>query len=400
MNEIPGQSEEQRMEYRYTLCALENWRTLLRPEGFLTDIALVYPEDKPTVKNSEAGVNALCAAAAMGNVGLVLRFLEKGVEMNVVDGYFRTPFEQACKNGHYETAHLLLERGADFNLGMGRRGGPLNVNRGPLFLACLHGHTDIVRLILEPKYGLHPRTSIIRSAILPAIQGGHLDLVQLLMQLPSKGDKSLASIGDMMLTEAVRYSQAHVVRWLLENGVHPNNENEWQRVWNRQPSILQEAALRGRVEIVRLLLQAGANRFVPALTYAARNNHVEVAQALLDTLGEEKDRLAMVHGRQPFESKAANATEQTPLLQAVKNRHLSMVRWLLERGCEVDFMVVERVFDGDYEILRLLLGAEKKYQFETGSANMLRMAMARRNYRNVDLLREVRGTHHMSLVVC
>jgi ankyrin repeat protein len=211
------------------------------------------------------------------------------------------------------------------------------------------------------------------------------------MQLPSREDTSLKTNGDAMLTEAVRHSRESVVRWLLENGVHPNNEKEWQRVWNHQPSILQVAALRGRVSIVRLLLQAGANRFVAALTFAAQNNHVDVAQVLLDSANTEQDCLSMVHGRHPFESKAEELTEQTPLLQAVKNGSLSMVRWLLERRVHVDFQVVQSVKNDDYEILKLLLKAKKSYHFNSASGWMLERAKERGDWRIVELLMEARA---------
>jgi ankyrin repeat protein len=333
----------------------------------------------------------------MGNAGLVQWLLDKRADPNIHDGYFRPPLEQACKNGHYDTVHLLLEKGAHINLGYER---PRDAAvKGPIFLACLHGHQDIVRLLMEPKYRLSPRLSILKSAIIPAIQGGHVELVQWLMQLPSREDTSLKTNGDAMLTEAVRHSRESVAGWLLENGIHPNNEKEWQRVWNHQPSILQIAALRGRVPIVCLLLQAGANRFVAALTFAARNNHVDVAQVLLESANTEQDCLSMVHGRHPFESKAEELTEHTPLLQAVKKGSLSMVRWLLERRVHVNFVVVQSVKNDDYEILKLLLKAKKSYHFNPASEWMLGRAKERGDWRTLELLMEVRAPSSEGLLM-
>lgn len=396
MHEYPGQTDEQRLEYRYALCALENWRSCLRPEGFLTDLKLENLDKKPTVMHCSALVNALCAAASMGNVALVEQLLDKRADLNIHDGYFRPPLEQACKRGHYETVHLLLEKGAHINLGYERpRDGTV---KGPLFLACLHGHKAIAQLLFSPQYRLSTRLSILKSAILPAIQGGHLELLQWLIQSPSRGDTSLKANGDMMLTEAVRHSREPIVRWLLENGVHPNNEKEWQRVWNHQPSILQVASLRGRVSIVRLLLQGGANRFVAALTFAARNNHVDVAQALFESANTEQDCAAMVQGRHPFESKAEELTEQTPLIQAVKSGGLSMVRWLLERRVHVDFAVVQGAKSEDYEVLRLLLRAKRQYHFKSASGWMLERARERGDWRVVELLMEARSPSREGLL--
>lgn len=330
MMEYPNQTEEQRYEYRYALCAAENWRSCLRHEGFLPNTEPIFPEGQPPVKDWSPLVNALCAAAWMGHEALVRQLLQKGADPNVEDGYYRPPLQQAARKGHYDIVLLLLEAGANINLGYSR---PRDFGKkGTLVFASRYGHEEVVNLLLKPIYRLNVMTSILESAVYPAIQGGSQHLVQTLIENPEiKQDVSIAKNGERMLLEACISDQDEVIRWLLLEK-HGLRERGLQ-----DPKLLQRAALHGRTSIVRLLLDHGANRFDCTLANAARNGHVGVAKLLLDTPGERIDRLAMVNGQRPFVKKlTSHLIHQLPLYWASKNGHISMVKLLLQYGARLD----------------------------------------------------------------
>jgi ankyrin repeat protein len=89
------------------------------------------------------------------------------------------------------------------------------------------------------------------------------------------------------------------------------------------------AAARGQVQMVELLLAAGADPLLPdtrmgatALHKAAQSGSVEVARLLLDH-GAFLNQQAPIHGH-------------TPLLDAVWHKRLPMVEFLLDRGANPD----------------------------------------------------------------
>jgi ankyrin repeat protein len=154
----------------------------------------------------------------VGDEALVRQLLDKGADPNIEDGYFGPPLQQASRNGHHDIVLLLLERGSDINLGYFCPG--VSRKKGALVFASRYGYKKAVKLFLNPKYSLHPGTSICVNAIDLAIQGGHQHVVNMLMEASEiKEDLLIAKIGQWMLVSAVNSSQENIIRWLLENGV-------------------------------------------------------------------------------------------------------------------------------------------------------------------------------------
>jgi ankyrin repeat protein len=283
----------------------------------------IFPENKPPVNNWSTLVNALCAAAWVGGQALVRQLLDKGADPNVEDGYFRPHLQQAARNGHYDVVLLLLEEGANINLGYSRPKD--SYGKGALVFASHYGHEKVVKLFLSPKFGFYPRTSIRDSALRLAIEGGHQHIIEMLMVAPEvKEDLSIAKNGALMLTHSVSSSRQGIIRWLLGSDGGVNN-NELRNIITAS-ELLHIAARRGRTSIVRLLLDYGANRYGPALLGAARNGHIEVAKLLLDTPVEGIDALAMAKGEPPF---VDTDVTHTPIYWASKNGHqrMGILQW-------------------------------------------------------------------------
>lgn len=129
---------------------------------------------------------------------------------------------------------------------------------------------------------------------------------------------SIGPNGDSLLIIAVRHGNPAMVKTVLDGRPRVNLRNA------HGETALMLAALNGRLEVARQLLERGAEvnhaGWTP-LIYAAVHNRTEVARLLLK-------QGALVNAQ------AANGT--TALMMAVREGHLEMALLLLENGADID----------------------------------------------------------------
>jgi ankyrin repeat protein len=250
------------------------------------------PDDEVVVAglvgSGGGGLTALVFAAREGDLESAKLLLDAGADVNQVTEYRWTPLLTSTNNRNYKLATYLIERGADVNL----------ANRGgwtPLYLATdnrnIEGgdypvpkpdmdHLDFIKILLD--HGANPNATVrdntlsrtiftmqwfFESGATPfvrAAQSSDLELMKLLLNYgadPKKstdyGDTALTAAAGIGWVEGVTYERSaseHVeaVRWLLDLGLDANAANHDGR------TPLMGAALKGRNEVVQLLVDRGA----------------------------------------------------------------------------------------------------------------------------------------------
>ncbi len=275
---------------------------------------------------------------------------------------------KAAATGDVTTVQGLINSGVNINAQERLRNfrwGPV-VQQGPsaLMLAAESGHIEVVKLLLGKRSDVdavgsmakveemnwlgEPLPPIIdpyqrRTALMLAAEKGHIEVARLLLDAGTTADKGV-EWSQSPLTLAVSNGRAEIVRLLLSHKVAANVGTVINVKGRHMATVLEVAAMKGHTEIVKALVDNGANvngrgeigseEGKTALIYAAENGHSEVVQVLVSKGADVNvksfltlDRLFRLHEPCP---------RQTALMFAAANGHIDAARLLILAGASLD----------------------------------------------------------------
>ena len=254
------------------------------------------------VGSGGGGLTPLVFAAREGDLESARLLAKAGANINQQTEYGWTPLLTAVNNRNYQVAQFLIEQGADVNLA--NKGGwtPLylavdnrNIEGGdyPVPKADLD-HLQLIELLLQK--GASPNLKVKDNTLtrtiftmqwffedgatpfVRAAQSSDTALMSLLLKhgadpkiVTAGGDNALTAAGGIGWVDGVTYERSakenvEAVRMLLDLGLDPNHAN------NEGRTALMGAALKGRVEVIELLVQRGAR--LDARDRGSRDTHI------------------------------------------------------------------------------------------------------------------------------
>lgn len=211
-----------------------------------------YIELAPFTRNERLGL-----AAMRGNVSVVRKMLERGADVNTTE--FGIPLMWAAHGGHVEMMTVLIDAGADPYL-------EADLGFSPMRAAVQNGQLACIALLLNRGVDINRRYMGGQTAlhsIVPVMPGDEIDMAVVRYLLKKGADPRITDdIGMNTLHRLVSHGQCpperrlECARLLIAAGVDVNATA--RRAEDR--AALHFAAFDGKVELVRLLLKAGADR--------------------------------------------------------------------------------------------------------------------------------------------
>ncbi|HEC00676.1 MAG TPA: hypothetical protein ENI91_03185 [Sphingomonadales bacterium] len=364
--------------------------------------ALLKKGAKPDLRNVD-GDTALLIAASRDNLNVVRALIEGGARINSLNKKKCTPLILATYRNDLPMVQYLLSKRADiftvnakgrtaYEIAQGYKNEKLvrlikksggrklakilesqvkehslkrlyyqagtNQKRGwtPVMYGAWRGDKASVRAALTKKPNLETRDSTGMTALALAAQGGHLDIIYMLLDAGAS-----LKCGENMETHplfvAIKQDQDKLVRRLLP----AITENKGcQRVLK---SALSYSLLKGKMEVADLLLKAGVSfagdkELSPLIMMAAKaddglvtlliRNGVDVNA--VNKIGETALMLAARNGNHEgvksllahnADLKRADNMGRTALIHAAQGGHVECVKYLIDEGSEIDWKTQE-----------------------------------------------------------
>jgi len=248
-----------------------------------------------------AGEPLLCEAVTAGDHDLVRRLLAQGANCQILSSEKRSPLQAAISSEDLDLVDLLLGNGAEPSF----TGADVD---SPLHIAVSLGNLAIAHQLLAAGAELDKQTLLAKSYVLRDDP-----LMSLLLHSGADPESTLPGTQERVFDAAVRDGATGAVRTLLAAGAKIG-DNLWA------------ALLTGQDDLIRLILQAGANPRQPGpngqdpLDYCLTNERYAAARVLLDG------------GADPNARFDAN---ETWLSKSVREGNTDVALALVEKGANV-----------------------------------------------------------------
>jgi len=272
----------------------------------ITQIKSLLKDDATLINKTDANGNTMLMIACKSkNLGIVKTLLEMGAQgtINKQNAVGDTALHIACKNGYAAIASVLVLNGADLTIKNVLGKTPIEVCTDPALKAKLELHQANVKKMFE--FVKNNRTQDLQE-LLQTFRG--VNLVDL-------------TTGDTPLHIACQLGNKDIALLLIQAGANPTLKNKnGQMPFNLVKNETLKANLQDQYNLTQTLFDAVENDSLPEIEH------------ILDRLPSNQVSI-IVNSRTNPESAEQG---ETPLHIAVKTGNKEMVKFLLDKGANVN----------------------------------------------------------------
>jgi ankyrin repeat protein len=256
---------------------------------------------------------SLIDAVSEGDIDLIKSLIDRGVDLNIRNNLGNTALLIAINLNNSEIAKMLLDAGANPNVG----------RMAPLSIAIRDDHKEIVRMLIDAGANLNMKGTGY-APLLRAVRDNRPEIVQMLLNAKpvDKFDLNVNDIsGNTLLMIAVTNNNINTVTMLLDAGADPNIKN------HLDSSPLMLAMINEHYDMAISLLAHGADPNIknlasePLLFKAVRNNNIDLVKAFI-----------AAH----VDIDATNIHGYTALVVAVHRNYSGIVKLLIDAKANVN----------------------------------------------------------------
>lgn len=281
--------------------------------------------------DNKADVNyALSEAAHLGDSGAVQLLLKNGANVNTRNRFGVTPLMRAARAGRYIALRCLLENGADVNA-RDKSGGTA------LMGASLSGYSHSVGILLQAGADVNACTKNGSTALMHAVQAKHEHLVPILVAAGADVN-AVNQAGETAQTMVKSLAMLN----LLKGGQRCENLDAiFRDILKSRGEIKDSRALNDK-DVEKLLVSVSfydIDKFKELISKGidvnAKASHTGVTALMNAAVNGKMEhaRLLIQHGA---DVNIQDAFGQTALMHAVTGRSFEMVQLLLDSGAKSD----------------------------------------------------------------
>jgi hypothetical protein len=156
--------------------------------------------------------NSFVDSAKKGDVDAVKLFLAEGIDINAMNERGQTALIRSAEYQRTEVVTLLLGKGADVNIGGGRYA------RTAMMEAAGAGNTVIIKQLVEKGADINAKDYESNTPLHFACMYGHVEAVRLLIELGAKPDVQASGLGRTPMKIAETNGHTEVVQILKDAG--------------------------------------------------------------------------------------------------------------------------------------------------------------------------------------
>ena len=285
----------------------------------------------------------LIKASRKGDLETVEKLLSQNVNVNEMDETETTALGWAAHNGHLDVVKRLIPLSSDTNFA--------------LYLSAREEQNRVVNYVLSKEAGIYSKS--VRELFRACYDGD----IETFRNLLSRGYNKEILI--MLLCMASSRGYLEMVKFLVGMKVNFHLNNERALEW---------AASQGKLEVVRYLIDLGADIRYGLIITSCKCGHLNVAKYLVNSGAD-------IH-----------VLNEAPLKWACEKGYLEIVKFLISRGATIKDSLSHASMGGHVDIIKYLL--EKGADLHYGDEEALRFAAHEGHFEVVKFLIEAGANIH------